>query len=105
MKHLILAAAMATSAHHAPTVSINDFRYQPATLTITAGETVRFVNRDQEAHTITASDNSFDSAGVDTNGAWTHRFTRPGRYTYFCELHPYMKGTIIVLADPQGSRK
>ena len=82
----------------AVTVAIGDFKYQPAAVTVTAGQSVRFVNRDQEAHTITASDGSFDSAGVDTGGAWTHRFDKPGRYTYYCELHPYMKGTIIVLA-------
>ncbi len=79
------------------TIAIGDFKYQPATRTITAGETVRFENRDQEAHTVTASDGSFDSAGVDTGQSWTHRFMRPGRYTYYCELHPYMKGTIVVV--------
>jgi plastocyanin len=89
MFDLLLAATMAT-------VTISDFKYKPPAVTITAGDTVRFVNSDQEAHTITANDGSFDSDGVDTGGTWTHRFTKPGRYTYFCELHPYMKGVIIV---------
>jgi plastocyanin len=64
---------------------------------------VRFVNHDDEAHTVTATDNSFDSAGMDTGDSWSHTFTRPGKYTYYCELHPYMKGTIIVL--PAGAHK
>jgi plastocyanin len=81
MIHLILAA----------TIAIADFKFEPSTVTVTAGDTVRFVNRDQEAHTITASE------GLDTSGTWTHRFTKPGRYAYYCELHPYMKGTIIVV--------
>ncbi len=99
MIHLILAAAIAAGSHQGPpTVAITDFKFQPATASVIAGDTVRFVNRDQEAHTITASDGSFDSAGLDTGQSWTHRFTKPGRYTYYCELHPYMKGTIIVLA-------
>ena len=93
MTHLLLAV----------TIAVSDFKFKPATVTITAGQSVRFVNRDQEAHTVTASDNSFDSAGLDTGGAWTHTFTRPGRYTYYCELHPYMKGTVIVLA--RGAHK
>ncbi|HET9095843.1 MAG TPA: cupredoxin family copper-binding protein [Candidatus Baltobacteraceae bacterium] len=93
MTHLLLAV----------TIAISDFKFKPATVTITAGQSVRFVNRDQEAHTVTASDNSFDSAGLDTAGTWTHTFARPGRYTYYCELHPYMKGTIIVLA--RGAHK
>ena len=88
----------------AVTVAISDFKYAPATVTVTAGQSVRFVNRDQEAHTITASDGSFDSAGVDTNGTFTYRFTKPGRYTYYCELHPYMKGTIVVVA-PRSHKK
>lgn len=89
MTHLLLAI----------TVAISDFKYQPPAVTVTAGDTVRFINRDQEAHTVTSSDGLFDSAGLDTGQTWTHRFTRAGRYTYFCQLHPYMKGTIIVVAQ------
>jgi plastocyanin len=109
MKDIIFAAAaiVLTSSASAlaapqPTVAISDFKYGPSTVTIHAGDTVRFVNSDQEAHTITASDGSFDSEGVDSGGSWTHRFTKPGRYTYFCELHPFMKGTIVVL--PAGAK-
>src|SRR6185437_398076 len=87
MMHLILAA----------TIAISEFKFKPATVTVTAGDTVRFVNSDQEANRITATDRSFDSEGLDAGGTWTHRFTRPGRYTYYCELHPYMKGTIVVV--------
>ncbi len=86
----------------AATVAISGFKFEPATTRVAAGQSVRFVNRDQEAHTVTASDGSFDSAGVDTGGSWTHRFTKPGRYTYYCELHPYMKGTIIVVPQAGG---
>lgn len=89
MTHLLLAAAIAT-------VTISDFKYKPSTLTVTTGQSVRFVNKDQEAHTVTATGGIFDSAGLDTNGTWTYTFKKPGRYTYYCELHPYMKGTIIV---------
>lgn len=90
MIHLVLAATVVT-------VAIRDFTFRPASVTITAGQNVRFVNDDQEAHTITAADRSFDSAGLDTRGTWTYRFTKPGRYAYYCELHPYMHGTIVVL--------
>ena len=77
-------------------VHINGFAFKPATLHITAGNAVRFVNDDQEAHTVTGSGNAFDSGGLDTKDAWTHTFAKPGRYAYFCELHPYMRGVIIV---------
>ena len=78
-------------------VHIKDFKYAPTPLKIHVGDRVKFVNDDDEAHTVTAQDKSFDSEGLDTNGTWVHTFTKPGTYAYFCELHPYMKATIIVL--------
>ena len=77
-------------------VHVKDFAFQPATLTISAGQRVTFQNDDDEAHTVTATDKSFDSAGLDSGQSWTHTFERPGTYTYFCALHPYMKGKIVV---------
>lgn len=101
MTALILAAIAALAAQ-TPTVTIDDFAYKPAILTVQAGTTVRFVNRDSEAHTVTGPRGVFDSGGLDTAGVWTHRFDRPGRYAYFCALHPYMKGTIVVVAPPRS---
>jgi len=57
---------------------------------------VRFVNDDQDAHTVTAKDGSFDSKGIDTGEVWTHAFAARGRFAYFCELHPYMTGVVVV---------
>lgn len=96
-----LPVAAYAAAHEAHTVHIKNFAYDPATIRVSAGDTIRFVNDDQEAHTVTATDKSFDSAGLDTGDTWTGTFKKPGRYTYFCEMHPWMKGTIIVTA-PQG---
>ena len=79
------------------TVHIKDFKYNPPALTVHVGDRVTFVNDDDEAHTVTATDKSFDSEGLDTAGTWQHVFTKAGTYHYFCELHPYMKATIIVL--------
>jgi plastocyanin len=95
-----LAAAAAGPAVLLPsvvTVHIANFRYNPAPITIHAGDRVTFVNDDAEAHTVTADDKSFDSTGLDSGGTWQHAFARPGTYRYFCELHPYMKATIVVL--------
>ena len=79
------------------TVQIKDFKYNPPALTVHVGDRVTFVNDDDEAHTVTATDKSFDSEGLDTAGTWQHVFTKPGTYHYFCELHPYMKAAIVVL--------
>ena len=88
--------------HETYTVHIKDFSFKPTPVHIQTGETVKFVNDDQEAHTATATDKSFDSTGLDTGDSWTHTFTKPGRYTYFCVLHPYMKGVIIVSNSKGG---
>ncbi|MBV8066511.1 MAG: cupredoxin family copper-binding protein [Candidatus Eremiobacteraeota bacterium] len=91
----LLLPALALST---PTVEIKNDAYSPPTLTIRAGETVTFSNEDDDAHTVTATDGSFDSKGLDTGGIWRHKFDKPGAYAYFCELHPFMKGTIVVKA-------
>ncbi|MGA7201270.1 MAG: cupredoxin family copper-binding protein [Candidatus Cybelea sp.] len=79
------------------TVHIKDFKYHPPALTVHVGDRVTFIDEDDEAHTVTATDKSFDSEGLDTTGTWQHVFSKPGTHHYFCELHPYMKGTIVVL--------
>lgn len=93
-----LLAAPATASPAATAVQIKDDAFSPRTLTVAAGQTIAFTNNDDDAHTVTATDGSFDSKGLDTNGVWRHAFVKPGVYTYFCELHPFMKGTIVVKA-------
>jgi plastocyanin len=101
----LLALALTTGADAAvppllpavTTVHIKDFKYNPPAVTVRAGDRVTFVNDDDEAHTVTATDKSFDSEGLDTADTWQHAFTKPGTYHYFCEMHPYMKATIVAL--------
>jgi plastocyanin len=106
----LCAVALSAAANAAPTpapselpadavVHIKDFAYKPPTVTIHTGQTVLFVNDDSDAHTVTADDKSFDSGGLDTNERWRHTFTKPGKYAYFCALHPYMKAVVVVTGD------
>ena len=104
----ILLAAIAAVAllgaappSNAVTVHIKNFAYAPASISVPPGTTVRFVNDDGEAHTVTASDKSFDSAGIDTGDAWTYTFTTAGKHAYFCALHPFMKGSVVVTGASQ----
>jgi len=85
------------------TIHIKNFKFNPTPAKIHAGDRVTFVNDDNEAHTATADDKSFDSEGLDTGGTWQHVFTKPGTISYFCELHPYMKATIVVLPAASGA--
>jgi plastocyanin len=91
---LPLAAPAASTA----TVHIKNFKFVPAVLAVAPGTVVTFVNDDEEPHTVTATDKSFDSEGLDTNQKWPHTFTKAGTFTYFCEMHPYMHGTVTVKA-------
>ena len=90
--------AVVASVKPAATVHIRNFAYHENKVTIHAGQTVLFVNDDDDAHTVTAADKSYDSGGLDRGESWTRTFTKPGTYAYFCALHPYMKAVVVVLA-------
>jgi len=98
MRFIVAAVvSVALSAMGAHTnVAIKDYAFQKPIITIAAGTTVSWTNRDDDPHTVTADDRSFDSKGLGNGDTWTHTFTKPGKYTYHCSAHPFMKGTIIV---------
>jgi amicyanin len=77
-------------------VSISDFKFNPATLTIPVGTTVTWTNQDEEPHTVAAKDGSFHSPGMDTHATYSFTFTTPGSYDYICSIHPFMTGTVVV---------
>ena len=91
--------AAASSAAPAVTTAIVDtkhFAFTPATLTVSRGTKVTFKNSDTTAHTVTATDGSFDSGDMSEGALWSHTFKKPGTYNYTCTYHTYMQGTIIV---------
>lgn len=91
---LVLAGlALATAPAR---VEIKDFRYGPAELTVPAGAAVTWTNHDEEPHTITSATGAFGSTGLSHDETFTQTFTRPGRYAYFCALHPQMKAIVVV---------
>src|SRR5471030_2842414 len=89
-------ARAAAPANAAVTVHIVNFAFKPDHLTIPAGTTVTFVNDDNEPHTVTAVNKSFDSEGLDLHQLWKHAFAKPGTIAYFCQMHPNMKAWLIV---------
>jgi plastocyanin len=99
----ILAAVViptaAENASPADAVSIDNFTFTPASLTVKAGTTVTWTNRDDIPHGIAASNNEFKkSKALDTDDNFSFTFTTPGTYKYFCYIHPHMVGTIVVEA-------
>jgi plastocyanin len=80
-------------------VSIDNFTFSPAKLTVKAGTTVTWTNRDDIPHGIASANNAFArGAAMDTDGKFSFTFTTPGTYQYFCYIHPHMVGTIVVEA-------
>lgn len=78
------------------TVKIHNFKFEPAILKIGSGETIKFVNVDEEPHTVTAKDGAFDSKALDSGETWTHTFAATGTFPYICAIHPFMQGTVTV---------
>lgn len=79
-----------------PQVTIDNFTFSPATLTVSSGTTVTWTNQDDMVHTVTEAKRLFSSQGLETGDTYSHTFTAPGTYTYFCALHPRMTATVIV---------
>ena len=85
-----------TTADRTGQVVIENFHFRPATLTIRAGTSVTWINRDDEPHTVVSDRNAFKSDALDTDGKFSHVFDKPGEYGYFCSVHPMMTAKIIV---------
>jgi plastocyanin len=77
-------------------VDIDNFAFAPATLTVTAGSTVTWTNKDEEPHTVVANDGSFRSPGMASQATFSFTFTKPGKFDYVCSIHPYMHATVVV---------
>jgi plastocyanin len=79
-------------------VVIDNFSFSPRELTVPVGTKVVWVNHDDVPHTATSTvkPRAFDSGTLDTDGQFGFVFTKPGKYEYFCAVHPKMTGQIIV---------
>jgi plastocyanin len=94
---MMVARAQSTPAPTA--ISIDNFTFAPPTLTVKAGTTVKWTNKDDIPHGIAATNNTFArSKALDTDDSYSFTFTTPGTYQYFCYIHPHMTGTIVVQA-------
>ena len=80
------------------TVTIDNFAFSPRTIAVPAGATVKWINHDDSPHTATSGDlpRAFASRPLDTDDSFTFRFEKPGRYAYFCAVHPRMTGEVVV---------
>jgi plastocyanin len=77
-------------------VKIDNFSFGPGTLTVPAGTTVTWTNRDDIPHTVVSDDKVFKSKVLDTDEKFSYTFAKPGTYGYFCSIHPKMTGKVVV---------
>ena len=79
-------------------VTIAGLQYEPAFVEVAPGTTVRWVSEDQADHTVTSEEASGPLASdvFNAGGSFEYTFEEPGQFAYFCEIHPFMKGTVAV---------
>jgi len=91
-----LRAAKAPSKPTTHTVVMDANRYMPQELTVKAGDTVVWINKDVVAHTATSSAAGFDSGSIQPGASWKYTAKRAGDFPYSCTFHPLMTGTLRV---------
>jgi plastocyanin len=79
-------------------VAIQNYTFGPKAVTVPVGTAVTWTNDDLAEHTVTAKNKSFDSSTVENTKSFTFTFSQAGTFSYFCAIHPYMTGTVIVTA-------
>ena len=84
-----------TSSVSANTILIKNFAFDPASVTVKVGSTVRWVNQDSVPHRIVFADGA-DSTVLAGMQSWSRKFDQAGTYDYACTIHPTMLGTVIV---------
>jgi plastocyanin len=88
-------------------VSIVDFGFSPATITVTAGTTVIWTDTGASIHSVTSDSGAFDSSPtcptgpcINPGSSFSHLFAQAGQFGYHCRVHSFMTGTVIVTAAP-----
>jgi LPXTG-motif cell wall-anchored protein len=83
-------------------VTIADFQFTPAQITVNQGDTVTWTNSGPSAHSATATGGSFDTGIFPAGQSRSHTFNEAGTFSYICTPHPQMHGTIVVQASQSG---
>lgn len=87
------------NAVEADTVTISNYMYDPAAIKVKVGTTVTWTNNDSVQHNISPDSASADFTKGELFGkgkTYSFTFKKAGSYTYHCDPHPYMHGTVVV---------
>jgi plastocyanin len=77
-------------------VSIVDFAFQPTAIFVNRGQTVEWTNTGNAQHTVDSDTEVFESDILDPGDAYSYTFDEPGIFPYHCDIHPHMRGMVIV---------
>ena len=86
----------ATAGPGTNAVFIQGMLFSPATISVSAGTTITWTNKDAVTHTVTSNSGAFNSGNIAPNGTWAFTFAVPGTYNYACTIHSSMTGTVVV---------
>jgi plastocyanin len=91
------SSSQAASGTSSSVVTISNFKFVPATVTVKQDARVTVTNQDSTAHTLTADDGrSFDTGTLAHGASQTISVSKPRSYPYHCSIHPFMHGTLVV---------
>jgi plastocyanin len=92
------APASIPASQSSASVKIENFAFEPKELDVAVGATVTWQNADDVPHTATSRGDPqvFDSGPLDTDDTFSFTFSKPGKFTYYCKVHPHMTGVIVV---------
>jgi plastocyanin len=85
-----------STATAAAEVKIDNFSFGPVALTVAAGTTVTWTNRDDIPHTVVSIEGVFKSKVMDTDEKFSYTFSKAGTFPYYCSIHPKMTGKVVV---------
>ncbi len=77
-------------------VTLANFAFSPATLTVKVGTTVTWTNKDPATHTVTSDTGVFESGNLAASASYSYVFSKAGTFNYHCSIHPSMKGSVVV---------
>jgi plastocyanin len=99
---LLAGLAVSSAAAADAPVAISGFAFNPASVTVSVGDSVTWTNNDGVGHTATADDASFTTGTIAAGGSGSATFATAGTFAYHCTIHPAMTGTVIVQAAAGG---
>ena len=95
--HSSTGSASPVAAHAgAVSIPISNYAFHPDKVTVAPGTKITFTNHDQTAHTATSNNPGFDTGTLNPGASRTVVLTQPGTYTYYCQFHAFMRGTVVV---------